>query len=303
LVRNDPYIDCSSDELDPAIEEFCSRRSIESYLRAYAIVVGDFEFEQYNNLDGITFLWFCTTFMGTIVMLNVLIAVVTISYSNSQEVSVILFRRARAQFLAGHATMESFLRPTHSNWADQMPVYSPMYIFLMSMRWILLLTFLTTSVWSSLYLIEIAAFSIRIDRNIFTALAIIMAIAMVYSVWSSLMFTLEILVEQFLPPKGHWRDYIYNMIEKSNEKASKKVSTYMFGIDRNDTEGGAVIVGQNSEVIARLDQLEGMIEQLVVRRAREEDEEIEGAFEETLPMEDPVNSTIPEDDVPNAWKH
>lgn len=93
VVQNDPDTDCSSDDLDPAIEEFCSPRSIESYLRAYAMVVGDIELKYYNNLEGITFLWFCATFMCTIVMLNVLIAVVQISYDRSQEVGVILFRR------------------------------------------------------------------------------------------------------------------------------------------------------------------------------------------------------------------
>ena len=93
VSRNHDDIDCSSDDLDPAIEEFCSRRSIESYLRTYAIVIGDFELEQYNGLGGITLLWFAVTFIGAVVMLNVLIAVVTLSYSSSQESSVILFRR------------------------------------------------------------------------------------------------------------------------------------------------------------------------------------------------------------------
>lgn len=93
VTQGSDDIDCSADDLDPAIEEFCSRRSIEGYLRTYAIVVGDFELEQYNGLNSITFFWFMTTFLGTIVMLNVLIAIVTISYASSQQVSVILFRR------------------------------------------------------------------------------------------------------------------------------------------------------------------------------------------------------------------
>ena len=92
-VRNNPDIDCSDEDLDPAIEEFCSQRSIESYLRTYAIVVGDFEFEQYNRLGAVTFFWFMVTFFGTVVMLNVMIAVVTMSYGEAQEDSVILFRR------------------------------------------------------------------------------------------------------------------------------------------------------------------------------------------------------------------
>lgn len=98
VVRNHDDIDCTQVELDPAIEEYCSPRSIDSYLRTYAIVVGDFEFEQYNDLGGVTFLWFCTTFLGTVVMLNVLIAIVTLSYSSSQESSVLLFRRCVERF-------------------------------------------------------------------------------------------------------------------------------------------------------------------------------------------------------------
>ena len=52
VVQNDPDTDCSSDELDPAIEEFCSPRSIESYLRAYAMVVGDIEDDDDVNGDN-----------------------------------------------------------------------------------------------------------------------------------------------------------------------------------------------------------------------------------------------------------
>lgn len=94
VVRYDDDLDCSADDNDPAVEEFCSPRSFDAYLRTYAIVVGDFELEQYNRLKGVTFLWFVTTFFGTIILLNVLIALVTLSYSNSQESSVILFRRS-----------------------------------------------------------------------------------------------------------------------------------------------------------------------------------------------------------------
>lgn len=93
VVSNVDSVDCSAVDLDAAMEAYCSPRSIDSYLRTYAIVVGDFDLEEYNDLGSITFLWFCTTFFGTIVMLNVLIAVVTISYANSQQSSVILFRR------------------------------------------------------------------------------------------------------------------------------------------------------------------------------------------------------------------
>lgn len=96
VVSNDAQIDCSEDDLDPAIEEFCSRRNIDAYLRTYAIVVGDFELSQYNGLEAVTFLWFCTTFLGTIVMLNILIAIVTLSYASSHESSIILFRRSVA---------------------------------------------------------------------------------------------------------------------------------------------------------------------------------------------------------------
>lgn len=93
VATNSDDIDCSSTDQDAAIEDFCSHESVDSFLRAYAVVVGDFELEQYNRLGGVTVLWFCLSFLGTVVMLNVLIAVVTISYSNSLGASVILFRR------------------------------------------------------------------------------------------------------------------------------------------------------------------------------------------------------------------
>ena len=93
IIRNDNDVDCSDPDLGGSLKQFCSNRSMDSYLQTYAIVVGDIDYDEYNNLGAITFLWFSTTFIGTILLLNALIAVVTISYANSHESSVILFRR------------------------------------------------------------------------------------------------------------------------------------------------------------------------------------------------------------------
>ena len=93
IVRNDSDVDCSDPDLDDSLKQFCSNRSIDSYLQTYAIVVGDLNYNEFNDLGAITFLWFSATFIGTILLLNALIAVVTISYANSHESSVILFRR------------------------------------------------------------------------------------------------------------------------------------------------------------------------------------------------------------------
>jgi hypothetical protein len=59
----------------------------------YSLILGDFELSQYQLSDGVTFLFVTLTLLGTIIMLNVLIAVVTNSYEGSIGTSVIIFRK------------------------------------------------------------------------------------------------------------------------------------------------------------------------------------------------------------------
>lgn len=280
LVRNNGDMDCSDPDLNPSLQEFCSKRSIDSYLQTYAIVVGDLDFEDYNNLGPITFLWFSTTFVGTILLLNSLIAIVTISYANSQESSVILFRRARAQFLASHSVMERFIRPSLSRWTDDMSMLSPIYWCLLLMRWSVLLTFMTTAVWSSLYIYELTAFSLTHQRYSFTGPLIILGIMLVLLMCSLGSFVVTIFVEQVIPG-GEVRDFLLKHFDGQANLITKKVVSHAYGVDRNDTEGGEVVLSKNAAIMTRLDRLENLLHQVLAKQERIEEDEILTGFDDS----------------------
>ena len=88
-----PSIDCENPADDDTASDFCNDNSLYSYLRVYAIILGDFELSSFQIQDAVTFLFVVLTLLGTIILLNVLIAVVTSSYEGAIETSVIIFRK------------------------------------------------------------------------------------------------------------------------------------------------------------------------------------------------------------------
>ena len=72
-------------DIDPETDlttmgDFCSQGFARGLFRAYAIVAGDLELDNYRITPLITSLWVLFTFFGVIILLNVLIAIVTDSY-------------------------------------------------------------------------------------------------------------------------------------------------------------------------------------------------------------------------------
>jgi hypothetical protein len=92
MYLTSPNVDCDAQE-DDVSNDFCAENSMYSYLRVYATILGDFELSNFQLSDGITFLWVALTLLGTIILLNVLIAVVTNSYDKAIGTSAIIFRK------------------------------------------------------------------------------------------------------------------------------------------------------------------------------------------------------------------
>lgn len=76
IFNSDENIQCdlTSDDIDPPNEDFCGTSLLRSYIRVYAMIVGDLELENYKQSNAVTALWFVTTLLGSVVLLNVLIA-------------------------------------------------------------------------------------------------------------------------------------------------------------------------------------------------------------------------------------
>ena len=129
-------------------------------------------------------------------------------------------------------------------------------------------------------MIQITEYTIRHEVYYLTPFFGLIGVAMVYSLWYVFCSTTTIFVEQLLPNEGRARDGFLHAVERANERGVKRFCTW-FGIDRQDTEGGVVHnTKENAEIMARLDQLEGMLERILAKNLREEEEEIEANFEE-----------------------
>jgi len=93
--------ECSGDYLeDPVHVDFCSEAAGKSFVRAYSLIIGDFNVESYNGTVLTTMLFFGYSMVGIIFFLNVIIAVVTRSYEESKTQQNRLVGVYRIPFLA-----------------------------------------------------------------------------------------------------------------------------------------------------------------------------------------------------------
>ncbi|KAG7351238.1 ion transport protein [Nitzschia inconspicua] len=273
LYLEDPALkaECNSNDPSDPASDFCSERLVYSYLRVYAMMIEDFNLVDFQQSPAQTILWLVVTFVGFVVMMNTLIAVITRSYERSQNSSIILFRRARCEFVASNAAIEGFLRPEffdrHANRNCDLSS-----ILLASARWILLLTFFVTISISSLYLIQLLVEVIEAKNWIATIAAVVFCLIMTFNIWSSFAFIFNALLRIC---SGEWAEKTRNGILSTNQYIVEKMAAQIFGIDARNTDGGEMIVtqsygGHEKELYSRIDKLEKMLDRLVTQEATRE---------------------------------
>jgi len=81
--------------------------STNEYLKAYTIMLGDIDSESLQRRPGIIILFVLYTFGVTIVLLNILIAIVSESYVNAVFSSTLMLGKARVMFVAELMSMKS----------------------------------------------------------------------------------------------------------------------------------------------------------------------------------------------------
>jgi len=82
--------------------KFCNANVLHSYFRIYSMAVGDIELENFTQTPLISVAYIVFTFFIIIVLLTILIAIVSDSYSKSVLKSDGLFGRARVEYVAKH---------------------------------------------------------------------------------------------------------------------------------------------------------------------------------------------------------
>ena len=157
------------------------------------------------------------------------------------------------------------------------------------LRWVLLVTWLAGIFWSSLYIVELVAYSVRMQMPVLSTMYALLTVGMFSQLWCATNLFVVILVEQTIP-SGQFRDFLLRLVEKSTSRVLKALITRMYGTDRKDTESGEVAVGLNSEVLARLDRLEKLLQTFLTKQQRDDEGEREAQFENGPP------ATLPEVD-------
>jgi hypothetical protein len=88
ITTDDDHFCTQSGPLDSSQTDFCSPRLIDGYLRTYVILMNDFDLSSFRESNVITFVFILYTLLGSIIMLNVLIAGKTIVAHRSRFLTI-----------------------------------------------------------------------------------------------------------------------------------------------------------------------------------------------------------------------
>ena len=140
------------EDAEGTLIDFCTPGGARSYLRVYALLLGDFELDNYKETQGMIVLFFLFTVGGVIILLNVLIALTSDSYERASTKSDHLFGRARVLFVSQNEALEAFLRPGTDILVGDSAVSKATSSFLYICRWAVLVTMLGTTISAEVFL-------------------------------------------------------------------------------------------------------------------------------------------------------
>jgi hypothetical protein len=149
----------------------------------------------------------------------------------------------------------------------------------------MVLSFFMTSIWSSLYLVQ--QFVTEVNEVNAWGIFILgfMILVMIYSLWATTLFMAAIVIRQFVPDGSCLRSS--NALDSLNSFMVKKISSAIFGIDVNDTEGGEVVLDKRHKenaLSARLDRLEILLAQNLAQNTPTDNntEDLDNDFDDSV---------------------
>ena len=268
-----PDIDCDDpDASDPAVD-FCQFSSRDSYMRMYALLLGDFEFNDYRQAPSVAIVWLLFTLLGVIIMMNVLIAVVCDSYSTSQGESARLFRKARAEFVSGRVALEKFVKnvrlskPKDNSDGSKMKrgisaVWGCLNGILRQVaRVAIVCSFIFTTLWSVLFVIG-PIWNYEAGESILLLIGVIcMCFCLVLGMAIMSLVTLESLLKHVFDETNCLYRYLHCVLSG----IVGLCASFLFGIRINETSDGSNVanmqldddmVDDSNALLTRLDRIE-----------------------------------------------
>jgi hypothetical protein len=200
---NGAYCIANEDNLGGPALDFCSPNLGDSYLRVYALLLGDFDLDDYKESSGITVLFIIFTLLGVVILLNVLIAVISDSYEKATISSLLLFGRARVGFVAQNQALESFLRPGVDRTVDVRTMNRSGRFWNTASRigrWLVLLSLIVTAMDTEIYLVVRATTLVREkDAFIVIVVIVVLCILLTGALWVVVGFSIENLIRDYAP--------------------------------------------------------------------------------------------------------
>jgi hypothetical protein len=228
------YCIANEDNLSGPALDFCSSSLSNSYLRVYALLLGDFELDDYKESSGITVLFIMFTLLGVVILLNVLIAVISDSYEKATISSLLLFGRARVAFVAQNQALESFLRPGIDRTIDARTMNRSGRFWKTAGRigrWLVLLSLIITAMDTEVYLVVRATNLVR-EKNSFVVIVVIviLCILLTGALWVVVGFSVETLIRHFAPAPVV---RCFNTVDGCTASYVRIVGSRLFGLRDN----------------------------------------------------------------------
>lgn len=263
----------AENELEEAEKDFCSRDLVDSYLRVYSMLLGDFELHHYTTENsGLTFLFTVFTMIGVVILLNLLIAVIIDLYEKARIGSLLLFGRARVAFVAQNQALESFLRGQEVLEDKRKGLVAAGGILrLPVVRWLVLLSLIATAVFTEVYLLSGAATegsTSILTKIIVVALSVILTVAL----W----IVLTISISKFF--RGHLPDHlvcVFDFVDKCAQVSANFVASRLFGL-REKTRVLSTLDDEREEEewTSRTAQTEKTLQRLIGNAKKDLDESL-----------------------------
>jgi Tfp pilus assembly protein PilE len=272
---------------EPA-EDFCSPKIYNTYLRVYALLLGNFDVNDYRESKGMTILFVMFTLLGVVILLNVLIAVIGDTYHEATLASRRRFGRTRIIFVAQHEALERFLRPgldaserTNAWNSTRGLLYTANHVG----RWFVLITLIATAMNSEVYLVLRAVSLIGKGKDYLIIIGIsVLAVVLTIALWIIVCFSLEKLIRNYAPDRVV---HVFDVIDTFTIRHTGVIGTRLFGLKNNGD------IGETEEEWAgRLLHMEQMFdrtmtnaEKMFERTLSEAKEELSGellAFEKRI---------------------
>jgi hypothetical protein len=264
---------------EPA-EDFCSPNTRNSYLRIYALLLGDFDLNDYRETEGMTVLFVIFTLLGVVILLNVLIAVIGDTYHEATIASRRRFGRTRIIFVAQHEALEGFLRPG-SDATERTNAWNStrglLYTANRVGRWLVLISLIATAMNAEVYLVLRAISLIGKGKGWIIIISVsVLAVMLTASLWIIVGFSLENLIRNYAPDRVV---HIFDVIDNLTARYTAVIGTRLFGMEvlsKNNGDTGEV----DEEWAGRLLHMEEMFDQTMNKAEKMFERTVSDAREE-----------------------